>query len=31
MKGLQLFAAHMEEEPKDKVSNVEDCVVLKGV
>ena len=29
MKGLQIFATHMEEAPKDKVSNIEDYVVLK--
>jgi hypothetical protein len=28
-KGCQVFAVHMEEAPKDKVSNVEDCAVLK--
>jgi hypothetical protein len=28
-KGCQVFAVHMEEAPKDKVSNVEDCTVLK--
>jgi hypothetical protein len=28
-KGCQLFAAHMEEEPKDKVPNIEDHAVLK--
>ena len=28
-KGCQVFAAHMEEAPKDKVSIVEDCAVLK--
>jgi hypothetical protein len=28
-KGCQIFAAHMEETPKDKVSNVEDYAVLK--
>ena len=28
-KGCQIFAAHMEEAPKDKVSNFEDHVVLK--
>jgi hypothetical protein len=28
-KGCQVFSAHMEEAPKDKVSNVEDCAVLK--
>jgi hypothetical protein len=27
-KGCQVFAAHMEEEPKDKVPNIEDHVVL---
>jgi hypothetical protein len=27
--GCQVFAVHMEEEPKDKVANVEDCAVLK--
>jgi hypothetical protein len=29
MKGCQVFAVHMEEGPKDKVLNVEYCVVLK--
>jgi hypothetical protein len=29
MKGCQVFASHMEEAPKDKVPNVEECVVLK--
>jgi hypothetical protein len=29
IKGCQLFAAHMEEEPKDKVPNVEDYIALK--
>jgi hypothetical protein len=28
-KGCQLFAAHMEEAPKDKVSNIEDSEVLR--
>jgi hypothetical protein len=28
-KGCQLFAAHMEDTPKDKVSNIEDYAVLK--
>jgi hypothetical protein len=28
-KGCQIFVAHMEEEPKDKVSNIEDHAVLK--
>jgi hypothetical protein len=28
-KGCQIFAAHMEEEPKDKVPNLEDHVVLE--
>jgi hypothetical protein len=28
-KGCQLFVAHMEEAPKDKVSNIEYHVVLK--
>jgi len=28
-KGCQIFAAHMEEAPKDKVSNLEDHAVLK--
>jgi hypothetical protein len=28
-KGCQIFAAHMEEEPKDKVPNLEDHEVLK--
>jgi hypothetical protein len=28
-KGCQIFAAHMEETPKDKVSNLKDHVVLK--
>jgi hypothetical protein len=28
-KGCQVFVSHMEEEPKDKVSYVEDCAVLK--
>jgi hypothetical protein len=28
-KGFQLFADHVEEETKDKVSNIEDHVVLK--
>jgi hypothetical protein len=28
-KGCQIFAAHMEETPKDKVPNIEDYVVLK--
>jgi hypothetical protein len=28
-KGYQLFAAHMEEAPKDKVSSIEDHAVLK--
>jgi hypothetical protein len=28
-KGCQIFAAHMEEAPKDKVSNFEYHVVLK--
>jgi hypothetical protein len=29
MKGFQIFAAHMEEVPKDKVSNIEDLAMLK--
>jgi hypothetical protein len=29
MKGCQVFTMHMEEAPKEKVLNVEDCVVLK--
>jgi hypothetical protein len=28
-KGCQIFAAHMEETPKDKVSNIEDYSFLK--
>jgi hypothetical protein len=28
-KGCQVFAAHMEEAPKDKVSNIEDYAILK--
>jgi hypothetical protein len=28
-KGCQLFAVHMEEEPKEKVPSVEDCTILK--
>jgi hypothetical protein len=28
-KGFQLFPSHMEEEPKDKVPNLEDHGVLK--
>jgi hypothetical protein len=28
-KGCQVFSRHIEEEPKDKVPSVEDCVVLK--
>ena len=28
-KGCQIFASHMDEAPKDKVSNIEDHVVLK--
>jgi hypothetical protein len=28
-KGYQIFAAHVEETPKDKVKNHEDCVFLK--
>jgi hypothetical protein len=28
-KGYQLFVAHVEETPKDKVSNIEDHAVLK--
>jgi hypothetical protein len=28
-KGCQIFATHMEEAPKDKVSNLEDHAVLK--
>jgi hypothetical protein len=28
-KGCQIFLAHMEEAPKDKVSNIEDHVVLE--
>ena len=28
-KGCQIFAAHMDEEPKDKVSKLEDHAVLK--
>jgi hypothetical protein len=28
-KGCQIFAAHMEETPKDKVPNLEDYAVLK--
>jgi hypothetical protein len=28
-KWCQIFAAHMEETPKDKVSNIEDYAVLK--
>jgi hypothetical protein len=28
-KGFQIFAAHMEEEPKDKVPNLEDHLILK--
>ena len=28
-KGCQIFVAHMEEEPKDKVPNLEDHTVLK--
>jgi hypothetical protein len=28
-KGYQIFTAHMEESSKDKVSNIEDHVVLK--
>jgi len=29
MKGWQLFAAHMLEAPKDNVSIVDDCAILK--
>ena len=29
MKGYQIFVAHIEGTPKDKVSNIEDHVVLK--
>jgi hypothetical protein len=29
MKGYQIFSTHMEEEPKDKVPNLEDHSVLK--
>jgi hypothetical protein len=29
IKGCQLFSTQMEETPKDKVSNIEDCAVLK--
>jgi hypothetical protein len=29
-KGFQIFVAHMEETPKDKVPSIEDYVVLKG-
>jgi hypothetical protein len=29
MKGCQVFVSHMEEAPKDKVTSVGDCVVLK--
>jgi hypothetical protein len=28
-KGCQVFAEHMEEAPKDKMSSVEDCAVIK--
>jgi hypothetical protein len=28
-KGCQIFAAHMEETPKDKVPNLEYCAVLE--
>jgi hypothetical protein len=28
-KGCQIFAAHMEETPKDKVPNIEDYAILK--
>jgi hypothetical protein len=28
-KGCQLFATHVEETPKDKVSNIEDHAILK--
>jgi hypothetical protein len=28
-KGCQVFAVHMEEAPMDKMSSVEDCIVLK--
>ena len=28
-KGCQVFAVHMEETPKDKVPNVENCTILK--
>jgi hypothetical protein len=28
-KGFQIYATHMEESAKDKVSNLEDCLVLK--
>jgi hypothetical protein len=27
--GCQIFTAHMEEAPKDKVPSIEDCIVLK--
>jgi hypothetical protein len=29
MKGCQIFATHMEEAPKDKVSNIEQNAILK--
>jgi hypothetical protein len=28
-KGCQIFASHMEETPKERVSNIEDCAILK--
>jgi hypothetical protein len=28
-KGFQIFTAHVEETPKDKVSNIEDCALVK--
>jgi hypothetical protein len=28
-KGCQVFSMHVEEAPKDKVSNIEDCALLK--
>jgi hypothetical protein len=28
-KGCQVFVAHIEEAPKDKVSSIKDCVVLE--
>jgi hypothetical protein len=28
-KGCQVFPMHTEEEPKDKVPNIEDCAIMK--